>query len=159
MLHEEPHPFKNESPPAATGVRVRLPPAASRWTATLLVLALAALAGAWAWIELSPILPLGLGTCFSVRLLGQPCPMCGLTRGLHAVWQGNLTSARAFHPLSLSVFILLVTEGLFRIVLLTARFSPERWKQLARADFLVHAALGSAYFGYAIAWLAHRYLL
>ena len=126
---------------------------------TLLALALAALVGSWCWIEFAAASPLDLGACFSMRFFGRPCPMCGLTRGLHAVWQGDLAAARTFHPLSLAVFVVLVAEVFFRLALLLARCTPRVWKSIARADVLMHAALASAYCGYAIAWLLHRSLL
>ena len=156
MLHEEQRTHKNESTLGGTTGRIPLPQAARRLSATFLAISVAALIGAWCWIEFFDATAPNLFMCFSVRFLGVPCPMCGLTHGLHAVWQGDLDAARAFNPLSLAVFVFLAAEIFFRLILLRARCTPGFWKSIAHADILIHAALASTYFGYALAWMLHR---
>ncbi len=38
--------------------------------------------------------------CLTRRLLGLPCPGCGLTRGMAHLLQGNLARAMTLHPLA-----------------------------------------------------------
>jgi hypothetical protein len=38
--------------------------------------------------------------CLTRRVLGLPCPGCGLTRGLAQLLQGNLERAMMLHPLA-----------------------------------------------------------
>lgn len=167
MLHDPLAAHKKESArsqgtaamrPATPG-RIRLRPADRILMACFLAVALAALGGSWFWIQFVPETASHLFACASMQLFGRPCPMCGLTRGLHAVWQGNLTAASEFNPLSLAVFIFLIAEAGFRTFMLLASCRPAAWKSIARTDVLVHAALVSAYLGYAIAWVSHQYML
>ncbi|CAN5646024.1 hypothetical protein BH23PLA1_BH23PLA1_33940 [soil metagenome] len=46
--------------------------------------------------------------CGFKNLTGQDCPGCGMTRGLSALLQGDLTTALAFHPLSPIFLVLMV---------------------------------------------------
>lgn len=41
-----------------------------------------------------------LPPCPFLVLTGQPCPLCGATRGYAAVWRGDLGSAVRYHPLA-----------------------------------------------------------
>lgn len=41
-----------------------------------------------------------LSICFTRRVIGVPCPGCGLTRGLAHLLQGDLARAMALHPLA-----------------------------------------------------------
>ena len=41
-----------------------------------------------------------LSICLTRRVLGLPCPGCGLTRGVAHLLQGNLARAMELHPLA-----------------------------------------------------------
>ena len=41
-----------------------------------------------------------LSLCLTRRVLGLPCPGCGLTRGVTHLLQGNLARAMSLHPLA-----------------------------------------------------------
>ncbi len=41
-----------------------------------------------------------MSICLTRRVLGLPCPGCGLTRGLAHLLQGNLARAMTLHPLA-----------------------------------------------------------
>ena len=41
-----------------------------------------------------------LSICFTRRVLGLPCPGCGVTRALSQLLQGNLARAMELHPLA-----------------------------------------------------------
>ncbi len=41
-----------------------------------------------------------LSICFTRRIVGLPCPGCGLTRSLSHLLQGNLARAMELHPLA-----------------------------------------------------------
>ena len=41
-----------------------------------------------------------MSLCLTRRILGLPCPGCGLTRGVAHLLHGNLAKAMTFHPLA-----------------------------------------------------------
>jgi hypothetical protein len=64
---------------------------------------LAGLAGAlaFAWLRaVAPPSPEAVPFCLFRRLLGLPCPGCGMTRALAALSRGDWRAALAFHPFS-----------------------------------------------------------
>ncbi len=61
--------------------------------------------------------------CFARVYLHVPCPGCGLTRSLQALWHADLLTSVRYHPLGLPLFIL--------CALLALRgAAPARWRPL-----------------------------
>jgi len=61
--------------------------------------------------------PDGIGgtVCASYRVLGYPCPGCGLTRSVSSILHGNFEQAWGYHPMGYGVafiFILMVLTAL-----------------------------------------------
>ena len=52
-----------------------------------------------AYASVLPWLP-AVPVCLFRRLTGRHCPLCGLTHGLNHALRGDLTAARAAHPLA-----------------------------------------------------------
>jgi hypothetical protein len=59
-----------------------------------------------------------LSLCFTRRVIGLPCPGCGLTRGVAHLIQGDLARAMELHPLApLALADAVVGWGLWGLVL------------------------------------------
>lgn len=59
-----------------------------------------------------------MSLCLTRRVLGLPCPGCGLTRGMAHLLQGNLERALTLHPLApLAAADAVVGWGLWGLVL------------------------------------------
>ncbi len=43
--------------------------------------------------------------CLIRATTGVPCPGCGMTRSLSAIWRGDLLSSFRFHPLGIPLFL------------------------------------------------------
>ncbi len=88
------------TPTPAAPAPSSLAPSARGWTVEALLspatrwLALAALAISFVF----PVGGLGVDLCAFHAATGLPCPGCGLTRGLSALSQGDLSTALAMHP-------------------------------------------------------------
>lgn len=75
------------------------------------------------------------GLCYSTKLLGVPCPACGMTRGFVAFAHGRFSDAFYFHKLSPLLFLLVLVQIPWRIHLLLTLVSPcNRYKNIARRD-------------------------
>lgn len=123
----------------------------------MLILASTALFAPWFAIEWGGWLPFGLGRCPFMSLFHQPCPSCGLTRGIHAIWAGRWADAVEFNIMAPAVFAVLVAEVVWRIALLRwkrRRVTP-RW--IDTWDTQIHLALAAAYIAYGLGWALGRY--
>lgn len=98
-----------------------------------------------------------LHACPSRAWLHVPCPLCGLTRGVVALFRGDLARAIAWNPLTPVAAVGYLLEILYRALGATpacaARFL--RWR---RTDRLLHQSLGVAFLLYAIAFHLHLML-
>ena len=67
----------------------------------------------------------GLGglPCVARTLFHLPCPGCGLTRSLTALWQADIVSSFRYHPLGLPLF-------LFCSIFLLGALCPSSWSRL-----------------------------
>jgi hypothetical protein len=117
----------------------------------IFLLLVSCLAAGWFFYAFRGVLPRVLTTCASLRVLGRPCPLCGLTRGLAAVLWGALPAARAWNPLAPAVAAALAGELLFRAVMAFRPVSSARLASVRRVDAGLHLVLGAAYLAYA-AW-------
>jgi hypothetical protein len=94
---------------------------------------------------LSPLLekclPLVWGICPYREVWDQPCPLCGLTRAVGAVLQGDFHRAVLLNPLSIFAVLFILSELIFRTVLLCLHFSRRSWSLLVRTDIFVHLLL------------------
>ena len=124
-------------------------------TANRLLLAVVAfcLVAPFALIPVNSLFPRALTTCLSLRLFHRACPMCGLTRGMHALMTGHLGEAVRFNILTVPLFLFLIAELGFRTYASVATVSEGRRDRFLRTDLRVHRWLGFAYVGYAIGFL------
>jgi hypothetical protein len=116
------------------------PPASSRgWTVEALLapgtrwLALAALAISFVF----PVRGLGFDLCAFHAGTGLPCPGCGLTRGLSALSQGDLTAALALNPFVLFLWPTFLVLAL--LVVLPRRPRAALEARLRRSRFAAKA--------------------
>ena len=66
-----------------------------------------------------------MSICLTRRLLGLPCPGCGVTRGLAHLLQGNLARAMTLHPLAPLVAVdAMVGWGLWGLVVYGLAAAP-----------------------------------
>lgn len=49
--------------------------------------------------------PLHGPICLSRTLLHMPCPGCGLTRSMSAIWRGEILLSLRYHPIGLPLFL------------------------------------------------------
>ena len=92
--------------------------------------------------------PAPIRTCASLRVFGRPCPLCGLTRGLNALLQGNVRAAWSMTPLTFPVVLLAGLEVLYRGCALAVGFRQERLASIIRWDLRIHIGLAVCYFAY-----------
>lgn len=94
----------------------------------LLTVALAALLGLWVRLDIG---------CVWQRLLGIPCPGCGMTRAYAALFRGDIRAAFSLH------FLFPVLPLLYLEILFDGRLFRRRWADLAflsavGAGFMLH---------------------
>lgn len=87
-------------------------------------------------------------TCASLRIFGCPCSMCGLTRGMSALLQGDLQTAWLMNPLTLPVAVLAALEIAYRLYALFSDFKSDRLASVIRWDLRVHISLAGFYVTY-----------
>lgn len=108
--------------------------------------ALAGLAGLAGAVILHVWVPSGgpeTSICFARRVLGIPCPACGLTRAFAHLAKGEWTAALAAHPLSpvLALEFVLVWLAWGRAALRGLEFPRTAWVERAA---VAHLAVLSA---------------
>jgi len=101
---------------------------------------------------LSPILekcfPSVWGVCPYRELVGEPCPLCGMTRAVGAVLRGDFRRAVSLNALSIFAVLVILSEVIFRAVLLCFHISQESWPLVVRTDILAHVLLAGAFICY-----------
>ena len=97
---------------------------ALKFNATLKFAAVAALLAGFAVVDLATLPVL---RCPFLSLSGFPCPLCGMTRALHAWMHADAVSAMRFHPLSPAVLTALAALAL------GLRLPDWSWKLLGAA--------------------------
>jgi len=86
---------------------------------------------------------LPFSTCVSQRVLGLPCPGCGMTRALIALLHGDLGGSLRFHPLAVPLGLGL---GLFVLLALGLPHASPRWPRVVQwATTLAGTALGAVW--------------
>ena len=102
------------------------------------------------------ILPIRLATphllpvCYSITILGRPCPMCGLTRGIGSIIWGRFSKAIDFNLLSYAFFTIFLLEIVFRSYLLVAKPDSDRLSTIKAYDIRTHLCLFALYLLYAV---------
>ncbi|MHC4394880.1 MAG: DUF2752 domain-containing protein [Planctomycetota bacterium] len=101
---------------------------------------------------LSPLLekcfPSVWGVCPYLKLSGKPCPLCGGTRAVGALLCGNFHRAVSLNPLSILAVPLILSEAIFRALLLCSHISPRSCPLLVRTDILTHVLLTGIFICY-----------
>jgi uncharacterized membrane protein len=75
--------------------------------------------------------------CVVSRVIGRPCPGCGVTRSLVLLFNGHLDMARAMHPSGMWI-------GAWIILQAGARLSMFIWYRCSRRSCLVDAIVSGA---------------
>ncbi|MFO7871291.1 MAG: DUF2752 domain-containing protein [Kiritimatiellia bacterium] len=105
----------------------------------------------------SRILPDCLTACPFRTLTGNPCALCGLTRGLRALINGNVKEAVSLNPLCVPIAVLLFFEAVFRSTMLILSRYREIPGRVIRLDLLFHIALLATYLAYTSAFALSTY--
>lgn len=116
----------------------------------MLVLVLSGLALPFVYKVLSHSAPYLLPTCTAKVILGKPCPLCGMTRGLLALYTGHVQKATTLNPLVIPVAVLLALETTYRS---TLWLGWKRWNLpsgLAGIDIGSHLVMFAAYVVYGL---------
>ena len=117
---------------------------------TILLLMVCGLAACLLLLCLRPWLPHNLLTCASIRFLGIPCPLCGVTRGLVAIFTGHLDEASRLNVLTPPIVALIAAEfigrGLAAVIPVPARLL----QRIVRTDAAMHATLAGLYLVYSV---------
>lgn len=90
--------------------------------------------------------------CVSMRVFGQPCPLCGMTRGLNALLHGHAVAATVLNPLTVPVALLFAVEFVYRGLFLLGRVPVAASTGARRADLWLHVALLVVYLAYSLAF-------
>ena len=88
------------------------------------------------------------GVCPYRELLGEPCPLCGMTRAVGAVLRGDFHRAVSLNPLSIFAVLFILSEVIFRAVLLCLNISRRSRSLLVRADVFAHLLLAGIFIWY-----------
>lgn len=115
---------------------------------TLVGLILAGLAWSMTLLACARHLPPRATLSWSQLLLGMPCPLCGMTRGLTDLARGDVASALAHNPLALTAAVLIVLELAYRLAAGTTS-GARRLLRWGRLDGWLHAWGAVAYSLYA----------
>lgn len=95
-------------------------------------------------------LPGSLTTCASLRVLGRPCPLCGLTTGILAWFSGDWSRADSCHPFALIAAPAFVVQLLYRGILSFVHIPSTILSVLRRWDGRIHLAAAIVYLVYAV---------
>jgi len=79
--------------------------------------------------------------CRRRQTTGEPCGSCGLTRGMVAAIRLDDDAAKAWHPSSIPMLVLIVAQVLGRLALATRRLRGPRTLIIGAIDFTVHAVI------------------
>jgi len=110
---------------------------------------------------LSPLLekcfPSVWGICPYRELLGEPCPLCGMTRAVSAVLREDFHRAVLLNPLSIFAVLFILSEVIFRAVLLCLHLSRRSRPLLVRADIFAHVLLAGIFICYIGKFISKRF--
>ena len=110
---------------------------------------------------LSPLLekclPSVWGICPYREVWNEPCPLCGVTRAVGAVLQGDFNRAVLLNPLSIFAVLFILSELIFRVVLLCLNLSRRFWSLLVRTDIFVHLLLAGIFICYIGKFISKRF--
>jgi len=82
-------------------------------------------------------------TCLSKRVVGVPCPLCGMTRACLALVRGDVSAACGYHPLVLPLVALCVA-----VVVVALLGSEATWRAFVRRAVTASAV------AFVVVWLA-----
>ncbi len=88
------------------------------------------------------------GVCLYRELSGKPCPLCGMTRAVGAVLRGDFHRAVSLNPLSIFAVLFILSEVIFRAVLLCLNINRRSRPLLVRADIFAHLLLAGIFICY-----------
>lgn len=112
---------------------------------------------------LSPLLekcfPSVWGVCPYRELSGEPCPLCGMTRAVGAVLRGDFHRAVSLNPLSIFAVLFILSEVIFRVVLLCLNISRRSRPLLVRADIFAHVLLAGIFICYIGKFISERFFI
>lgn len=91
-------------------------------------------------------------TCMSRRLLGMPCPGCGLTRSFVAMSRAEFSSAFALNPLGPALYLLCWLQIPYRIG--EYREIGRHWRMWAMANDHLHKVTWCLIFALFFTWAA-----
>lgn len=110
---------------------------------------------------LSPLLekcfPSVWGVCPYRELSGKPCPLCGMTRAAGAVLRGDFHRAVSLNPLSIFAVLFILSEVIFRVVLLCLNINRRSRPLLVRADIFAHVLLAGIFICYIGKFISERF--
>lgn len=87
--------------------------------------------------------------CPFALMTGRPCPLCGLTRDVGALWHGDLRGKR-LNPMAFPLFVAAIAELLFRLHLCAKRCRASR--VLVLSDAAVHGVAALLF----VSWMCVR---
>ncbi len=97
------------------------------------------------------------GVCLYREFSGHPCPLCGMTRAVGAVLRGDFHRAVSLNPLSIFAVLFILSEVIFRVVLLCLNISRRSWPLLVRADIFAHVLLAGIFIWYIGKFISERF--
>ncbi len=110
---------------------------------------------------LSPLLekcfPSVWGICPYREVWDEPCPLCGATRAVGAFLRGDFHRAVLLNPLSIFAVLFILSEVIFRALLLCLHISRRPWSLLVRTDIFVHLLLAGIFICYIGKFISKRF--
>ena len=97
------------------------------------------------------------GVCPYRELSGEPCPLCGMTRAVGAVLRGDFHRAVSLNPLSIFAVLFILSEVIFRVVLLCSNINRRSRPLLVRADIFAHVLLAGIFICYIGKFISERF--
>lgn len=101
--------------------------------------------------------PFVWGICPYRELRGEPCPLCGMTRAVGAVLRGDFHRAVLLNSLSIFAVLFILSEVIFRVVLLCLHISRRSWSLLVRTDIFAHLLLAAIFICYIGKFISKRF--
>jgi hypothetical protein len=92
--------------------------------------------------------------CLMERLLGLPCPGCGMVRGLEAIVEGDVRLSWHYNAAALPFLILCLSQVPIRVLRLAGRCDPRRLETASRAMEKAVLAMVSSVWVYRLLQLA-----
>lgn len=99
------------------------------------------------------------GVCPYRELRGEPCPLCGMTRAVGAVLRGDFHRAVSLNPLSIFAVLFILSEVIFRAVLLCLNINRRSRPLLVRADIFAHVLLAGIFICYIGKFISERFFI